>query len=50
MTEDRPDATAPDPEDSSLPQQPQEEAQPEDWENDPASNPQDPELKRLKGG
>jgi hypothetical protein len=27
-----------------------EEVQPEDFENDPARNPDDPELKAMKGG
>ncbi len=26
------------------------EAQPEDWETDPAANPEDEDLKRVKGG
>ena len=46
MSEQRPDET----QEAPLPEDAQREAQPEDWENDPASNPQDPELKRLKGG
>ena len=50
MTEEREDVGGVDPEDSSLPPDTQREAQPEDWENDPAANPQDPELKRIKGG